>query len=219
MKRYVVYTRVSTADQGKSGLGLEAQERDIELFLSTYHSDETPYELLAEFRDVQSGKDDDRPELAKALTLARKEKAELLVAKLDRLSRDVAFIAQTMKQATIRVASMPHADNFQLHIYAALAEQEREFISKRTKAALKVASDHGVKLGGLRDKTMQRNVAIQAKANREAKKLIKLIGPMRQGGKSLGAIAEALNGMSVPTSRGGSWTAMQVSRVLDRAAA
>lgn len=219
MKRYVVYTRVSTADQGKSGLGLEAQERDIELFLKTYHGPDTPYECLAAFRDVQSGGDDDRPELAKALALARKEKAEVLVAKLDRLSRDVAFIAQTMKQATIRVASMPHADNFQLHIYAALAEQEREFISKRTKAALKVASDRGVKLGGMRDKTMQRNAAIQAKANKEAEKLIKLIGPMRKGGKSLGAIAEALNGMSVPTSRGGSWTAMQVSRVLDRAAA
>ncbi|MDR6104035.1 DNA invertase Pin-like site-specific DNA recombinase [Agrobacterium larrymoorei] len=217
MKRYVIYTRVSTADQGKSGLGLEAQERDIHLFLETYS--ETPWEILGEFRDIQSGKDDDRPELLKALQLARKEKAELLVSKLDRLSRDVEFIARTMKQASIRVASMPNADNFQLHIYAALAEQERDFISKRTKAALQVAKARGTKLGGLRDTTMKRNAAIQAKASKEAEKLIKLIGPMRQGGKSLAAIAEALNEMSVPTSRGGSWTAMQVSRVLERAAA
>ncbi|WP_237681392.1 MULTISPECIES: recombinase family protein [Rhizobium/Agrobacterium group] len=147
--------------------------------------------------------DGDGPEFAKALALARKEKAEVLVAKLDRLSRDVAVIAQTMKQATSRVACMPHADNFQLHIYAALAEQKREFISKRTKAALNVARDRGVKLGGLRDKTMRRNAAIQAKAKKEAEKLMKMIGPMRQCGKSLGAIAQALNETSVPTSKGG----------------
>ncbi|MGY5800594.1 recombinase family protein [Rhizobium sp. LEGMi12c] len=216
MKRYVIYTRVSTAEQGKSGLGLEAQERDNQLFLDNF-SDQ-PYEILGEFRDVQSGKDDDRPELAKALQMARKEKAELLVSKLDRLSRDVEFIARTMKQATVRVASMPHADNFQLHIYAALAEQERDFISKRTKAALEVAKQQGRKLGGLRDKTMKRNAAIQQKANAEAGKLITIIGPMRDGGKTLTAIAEALNTMGVATSRGGVWTAMQVSRVLARAA-
>ena len=215
MKRYVIYTRVSTAEQGKSGLGLDAQERDNRLFLDNF-SDQ-PYEILGEFRDVQSGKDDDRPELAKALQLARKEKAELLVSKLDRLSRDVEFIARTMKQATIRVASMPHADNFQLHIYAALAEQERDFISKRTKAALEVAKQRGRKLGGLRDKTMKRNAAIQQKANTEAGKLITIIGPMRDAGKTLATIAEALNTMGVATSRGGVWTAMQVSRVLARA--
>jgi DNA invertase Pin-like site-specific DNA recombinase len=216
MKRYVIYTRVSTAEQGKSGLGLEAQHRDIELFLRNFS--ETPWEIIGEFQDVQSGKVDDRPELLKALQLARKEKAELLVAKLDRLSRDVEFIARTIKQATIRVASMPHADNFQLHIYAALAEQEREFISKRTKAALQVAKERGKKLGGLRDKTMKRNEAIQEKARAEAEKVMKIVGPLRNAGQTLSTIAETLNDMEVKTSRGGEWTAMQVKRVLDRTA-
>ncbi|UDF29944.1 UNVERIFIED_ORG: recombinase family protein [Roseateles sp. XES5] len=214
MKRYVIYTRVSTAEQGKSGLGLEAQERDIHLFLQNFS--ETPWEIIGEFQDVQSGKVDDRPELVKALQLARKEKAELLVAKLDRLSRDVEFIARTIKQATIRVASMPHADNFQLHIYAALAEQEREFISKRTKAALKVAKDRGRQLGGLRDKTMKRNEAIQEKARIEAERVMKIVGPLRNAGQTLATIAGTLNDMEVRTSRGGQWTAMQVKRVLDR---
>lgn len=216
MKRYVIYTRVSTAEQGKSGLGLEAQHRDIELFLHNFS--ETPWEIIGEFQDVQSGKVDDRPELQKALQLARKEKAELLVAKLDRLSRDVEFIARTIKQATIRVASMPHADNFQLHIYAALAEQEREFISKRTKAALQVAKERGKKLGGLRDKTMKRNEAIQEKAKAEAEKVMKIVGPLRAAGQTLSTIAGTLNDMEVKTSRGGGWTAMQVKRVLDRTA-
>lgn len=214
MKRYVIYTRVSTADQGKSGLGLQAQHRDIELFLHNFS--ETPWEIIGEFQDVQSGKVDDRPELLKALQLARKEKAELLVAKLDRLSRDVEFIARTIKQATIRVASMPHADNFQLHIYAALAEQEREFISKRTKAALQVAKERGKKLGGLRDKTMKRNEAIQEKAKAEAEKVMKVVGPLRAAGQTLSTIAGTLNEMEVRTSRGGAWTATQVKRVLDR---
>lgn len=214
MKRYVIYTRVSTAEQGKSGLGLEAQHRDIELFLHNFS--ETPWEIIGEFQDVQSGKVDDRPELQKALQLARKEKAELLVAKLDRLSRDVEFIARTIKQATIRVASMPHADNFQLHIYAALAEQEREFISKRTKAALQVAKERGKKLGGLRDKTMKRNEAIQEKARAEAEKVMKIVGPLRNAGQTLSTIAGTLNDMEVKTSRGGQWTPMQVKRVLDR---
>lgn len=216
MKRYVIYTRVSTAEQGKSGLGLEAQYRDIELFLHNFS--ETPWEIIGEFQDVQSGKVDDRPELLKALQLARKEKADLLVAKLDRLSRDVEFIARTIKQATIRVASMPHADNFQLHIYAALAEQEREFISKRTKAALQVAKERGKKLGGLRDATMKRNHAIQLKAKAEADKVMKIVGPLRNAGQTLSTIAGSLNEMEVRTSRGGSWTAMQVKRVLDRVA-
>lgn len=214
MKRYVIYTRVSTAEQGKSGLGLEAQERDIHLFLQNFS--ETPWEIIGEFQDVQSGKVDDRPELMKALQLARKERAELLVAKLDRLSRDVEFIARTIKQATIRVASMPHADNFQLHIYAALAEQEREFISKRTKAALQVAKERGRQLGGLRDKTMKRNEAIQEKARAEAEKVMKIVGPLRGAGQTLAAIAGTLNDMEVKTSRGGQWTAMQVKRALDR---
>lgn len=217
MKQYVVYTRVSTEDQGRSGLGLEAQERDIQLFLDNYS--EEPWEVIGRFRDVQSGGDNERPQLRAAIELAKREGAELLVAKLDRLSRKVSFIANLMDDAKLklRVAQMPHADKFQLHIYAALAEQERDFISKRTKEALKAAKARGRKLGGLRDKTMKRNVALKAKADREAAKVAKVARPMRDSGQTLTAIAEALEGMGVATSRGGRWTAKQVSRVLERA--
>ena len=133
--QYVIYKRVSTDSQGKSGLGLDAQSRDIELFISNYA--EEP-EVIGEFTDIMSGKSSDRPELSKALEVCRTTGAALLVAKLDRLSRRVSFIASLMedKRLSFKVAQMPHADKFQLHIYAALAEQERDFISKRTKAAL-----------------------------------------------------------------------------------
>ncbi|WP_425665709.1 recombinase family protein [Sinorhizobium fredii] len=216
MLRYVVYTRVSTEDQGKSGLGLEAQERDIGIFLDRFSA--VPYEIIGRFQDVDSGSNNGRPELNKALALVRKTGAELLIAKLDRLSRKVSFIATLMDdpKVKLRVAQMPQADKFQLHIYAALAEQERTFISERTKAALRVAKERGVKLGGMRDATMKRNVAIQAKADAEAAKVMKLIAPMREAGASLSQIARTLDEMGIATSRGGKWTAMQVSRVARR---
>jgi DNA invertase Pin-like site-specific DNA recombinase len=216
MRHYVVYTRVSTAEQGRSGLGLEAQKRDIDLFLTNYS--DVPWEIVGEYRDVQSGGDDDRPQLQAALEQCRRTGAELLVAKLDRLSRKVSFIAQLMDdpKVRLRVATMPQADKFQLHIYAALAEQERDFISARTKAALKAAKARGKALGGLRDTTMRRNAAIQQKAATEAQKLLQIIGPMRDAGQTLEAIASALDRLGVATSRGGKWTAKQVSRVLAR---
>ena len=133
MKQFIKYYRVSTRSQADSGLGLSAQQRDIDLYLSTYA--ETPWEVIAEFTDVQSGKDDNRPELQKAMALAEETGATLLIAKLDRISRRVSFISAIMerKKLNLTVATMPNADKFQLHIYAALAEQEREFISLRTK--------------------------------------------------------------------------------------
>ncbi len=214
--RYVTYTRVSTKEQGKSGLGLDAQKRDINLFLTSYS--EKPWEVVGSFCDVLSGSNDSRPELMKALDLARETGAELLVAKLDRLSRRVSFIATLMedKKLKVRVANMPYADKFQLHIYAALAEQERDFISRRTKEALKSAKERGQKLGGLRDATMKRNEAIQEKAGKEAEHLMKLIGPLRNAGHTLSDIAQRLDAMDVATSRGGRWTAKQVSRILER---
>ncbi len=216
MKRYVIYKRVSTVSQGESGLGLDAQDRDIRLFLDTYS--DTPYEVIAECVDVLSGKTADRPQLQEALALVRSTGAELLVAKLDRLSRKVSFIATLMDdpKVRLRVASMPHADKFQLHIYAALAEQEREFISLRTTAALAEAKARGVKLGGLRDKTMQRNAAIQANAAARAQKVAGIVIPLREAGKPLQEIADHLNSAGVPTARGGSWQPSQVKRVLDR---
>ena len=136
MKQFVLYFRVSTRRQGDSGLGLDAQRRDINLYLETYA--EVPFEVLAEFTDVKSGRDDERPELWKAIELAERTGATLVVAKLDRVSRRVSFISAIMerKRLEFTVATMPYADKFQLHIYAALAEQEREFISLRTKQAL-----------------------------------------------------------------------------------
>ena len=216
MERYVIYKRVSTADQGRSGLGLEAQARDLSLYLETYSPE--PFEVIAEYLDVQSGKDDDRPELTKAIDHAKRDKVVLLVAKLDRLSRKVSFISQLMedKRLDFRVASMPTADKFQLHIYAALAEQERDFISQRTKAALKQAKQRGQKLGGLRDKTMKRNEALKAQADSRAQKLKDIVLPLRQSGSSLREIANAINLAGLKTARGAQWDATQVKRVIDR---
>lgn len=224
MQKYVTYTRVSTMDQGKSGHGLDAQTRDIELFLSNYS--EVPYEVIGEFQDIQSGKDDDRPELAKALDLVRKTGAELLVSKLDRLSRKVAFIAVLMddKRVKLRVASMPNADKFQLHIYAALAEQEREFISKRTTAALAAAKAKGTKLGGRRVKkdgtwALDRRIEVLKQvADADAARVIAFIRPLKEANQTLRQIAEALDKARIETPRGGKWTAMQVKRTIDRCA-
>ncbi len=217
MQQFVTYRRVSTEEQGKSGLGLEAQSRDIQVFLDSYA--EVPFEVIATFTDVLSGKDNDRPELTKALDLCRKTGATLLVAKLDRLSRRVSQIATLMEDRRIRfrVASMPHADNFQLHIYAALAEQEREFISLRTKAALAEAKAKGKQLGGVRPKTEARNVAAKEMADEYAKRVVGLIAPMREAGKSLRQICDALNSSGLATSRDGKWSPAQVKRTLERA--
>jgi len=219
MKRYVIYKRVSTEDQGKSGLGLDAQDRDIRIYLDTYSPE--PWEIIGAFVEIESGKDSDRPELAKAIALAKRTRATLLVSKLDRLSRKVSFIATLMddKRLCFRVASMPHADKFQLHIYAALAEQEREFISLRTKAALAEAKARGVKLGGLRDATMKRNEVVKANANERASKLEAIVLPLRKANANLRDIAEALNEAKVETPRGGHWHATSVARLLERLAA
>jgi len=215
--KYVTYVRVSTQEQKKSGLGLEAQQRDIELYLENYS--EVPYEIIGAFSDTGSGADNGRPELQKALSLCRKTGAQLLVAKLDRLSRRVSQIATIMEdpKITFRVASMPHADKFQLHIYSALAEQEREFISLRTKAALQAAKARGVKLGGWRGNALTKaNTARTADATATAAKLNGFIGPMRREGLTLVQIAARLTEMGVATSQNGTWTAKAVSRVLGR---
>ena len=216
MIKYVTYRRVSTKEQGKSGLGLDAQERDIRLFLDNYSGQ--PWEIIKEITEVESGTNGDHPLLKEATALAKKEKAVLLVAKLDRLSRSVSFIAQMMedKKLSFRVASMPHADKFQLHIYAALAEQERDFISKRTIAALAEAKAKGVKLGGLRDKTMKRNTVLKAQAQARAEKLEGIVVPMREQGKNLRDIARALNDNGIGTPRGGEWHPTSVKRLLAR---
>ena len=214
MRTYVTYVRVSTAEQKKSGLGLEAQRRDIQLFLENFS--DVPWEIIGAFADTGSGADNGRPELQKALARVRKTGAELLIAKVDRLSRKVSYLATLMDdpKVKLRVATMPAADKFQLHIYAALAEQEREFISVRTKAALAVAKAKGKKLGGDRGNLATRNVAIKAKADAAAQKVIGVIAPMREQGMSLQAIADQLNTMG----NSSIWSPMKVKRALDRVA-
>jgi DNA invertase Pin-like site-specific DNA recombinase len=217
-KQYVTYIRVSTKEQGKSGLGLDAQRTDLDIFLKNYS--EVPWEVIGDFVEEESGADDDRPELTKALDIVRKTGAELLLAKLDRLSRKVSFIATLMddKKVKLRVASMPHADKFQLHIYAALAEQERDFISKRTKAALAEAKAKGKKLGGYRAGSLDPRIeALKAQADADAARVINFIKPLRDAGKSLRDIAVALDKAGVETPRKGQWSATQVMRALERA--
>jgi DNA invertase Pin-like site-specific DNA recombinase len=213
---YVLYKRVSTQEQARSGLGLEAQDRDINLFLEAFSTE--PYNILGSFADVLSGADTERPGLEKALEMCRRTGATLLVSKLDRLSRKVSAIASLMedRKVSFRVAQMPYADNFQLHIYAALAEQERQFISARTKAALAEAKARGTKLGGLMDKTMARNAAIKINADVRATKVAGVILPMRSAGKTLREIADHLNLAGVQSARKGHWQASQVQRVLRR---
>ena len=216
MNRYVTYRRVSTQEQGRSGLGLDAQTRDINLYLDHY-SDE-PWEVVGEFTEVHSGFNNDRPVLAEALALAKKEKAILLVAKLDRLSRRVSMIATLMetKGLTFKVANLPSADQFQFHLYAALAEKERDFISQRTKAALVEAKARGVKLGGLRDSTMERNKVRAKLAQDRAEKLRALVAPLRHQGASIRTIAAALNGANIATPKGGAWHPSTVARLVAR---
>jgi DNA invertase Pin-like site-specific DNA recombinase len=215
MKQFVIYTRVSTRRQGDSGLGLDAQRRDIDLYLSTYA--EVPFEVVGKFQDIESGANGERPELWKAINLAEKTGATLLVAKLDRLSRKVSFISGLMdrKKLNLVVATMPHADKFQLHIYAALAEQEREFISLRTKQALAPLKGTG-KLGGNRGNIDKANAAARAVADTHAAKVMDTIRPLRDGGRTFQEIADTLNRTGVSTSRGGQWYATTVRNILNR---
>jgi DNA invertase Pin-like site-specific DNA recombinase len=210
MKQFVIYTRVSTKSQGDSGLGLEAQERDINLYLDNYA--EEPHDIIGRFCDVESGTRADRLQMQEALDLVRKTGSTLLVAKLDRLSRKVSFIATLMddKKVDFKVASMPTADKVMLHIYAVLSEAERDFISTRTKAALKEAKERGVKLGGARPNNQARHEAVKAQADSRAKNVSQVIKDYRKTGKSYRYIAEQLNQLAVDTASGGKWYASTV---------
>jgi DNA invertase Pin-like site-specific DNA recombinase len=214
--RFVTYYRVSTKRQGDSGLGLDAQKRDIQIYLDNYA--DVPYEIMGTFTDIASGKENRRDELTRAIELAKSSKSILLVAKLDRLSRKVSFVAGLLedKHLEFKVAQMPHADKFQLHIYAALAEQEREFISRRTKAALAEAKARGVKLGGLRDLTNKRNLANKKKADEIANKLRYLIEPLHRAGSSYREIASRLNKAGIKTEAGNDFHPTTVQRVVRR---
>lgn len=210
MGRYVAYFRVSTEKQGKSGLGLAAQHSLVERFLSEGD------EVIAEFVEVQSGKNDERVELWKAINHAKRNDAKLLIAKLDRFSRKVSFIASIMEQGIgLVVAEMPHATDFQLHIFAALAQEERRLISERTRSALAEAKKRGVALGKNGKVLAEQN---RKAANERAEVLRPVIMPMVEQGLSLSKIARRLNDMGILTATGGRFYPEQVKLICNRLA-
>ena len=220
MKPIVAYIRVSTSQQGRSGLGIEAQREALIRFAA-----ETDYEVAAEFVEVETGKGSDaldrRPKLAAALAKARGLRCAVAVAKLDRLSRDVHFVSGLMAhRVPFIVAELgPDLDPFVLHLYAALAEKERALIAGRTKSALASAKAKGVKLGNPNIEAAQGEAvaAIKAEADRAAGNVLPVIADIRRSGATtLRAIAEALNARGVATPRGGRWHAMSVRNALAR---
>ncbi len=220
-KQIVAYIRVSTAQQGKSGLGLAAQRESLTRFAAFEN-----LQVVAEFVEVETGKGSDaldrRPQLAAALAEARRLKCPIIVAKLDRLSRDVHFISGLMAhKVSFVVAELgSDADPFMLHLYAALAEKERQMISHRTRDALKAAKARGVVLGNpkLADVRGRAVVSNRANADNFAKKVAPIIREIQGSGiASRRAIARALNARGVATARGGQWTAVQVGSILRRA--
>ena len=219
MRPIVAYLRVSTGKQARSGLGVEAQCDAVRRF-----ADAEGYSIVDERVEVETGKGADaldrRPQLAAALEHARKRKCSIVVAKLDRLSRDVAFISGLMAQRVPFVVAElgPAVDPFVLHIYAALAEKERALISQRTKQALAAAKARGVTLGNprLAEARARANKETIEAAERYAALVLPHILPLAEQGLSLRAIARELTARGVPTARGGQWYAVQVADILRR---
>ena len=214
-RRFVAYYRVSTDRQGRRVLGLEAQQKAVRDYLNG-----GAWELVGEFVEVESGKRGDRPELARALEACRKQRARL-VAKLDRLSRNLAFVATLMDSGVEFVAvDNPHANKLTIHILAAVAEHEREAISERTKAALAAAKARGKRLGTPDPKgaVKRMRAALKAKTAGFAANVLPIIREIRFAGHtSNNAIATQLNARKVATARGGKWTHVQVRQIVARA--
>lgn len=218
--QFVAYYRVSTARQGKSGLGLEAQQKAVADFLNG-----GSWQLMAEFVEVESGKVDERPQLEQALSMCELTNATLVVAKLDRLSRNLAFLARLQESgARFVAADMPEANELTIHIMAAVAQAERKAISKRTKEALAAAKARGVRLGGNRGnledlrKGPARSAEVRGWQSREraAKVCRQIEGITARGeGGSLRQIAEQLNCHGITAPRGGKWHAAQIKAVLE----
>jgi DNA invertase Pin-like site-specific DNA recombinase len=219
-KSLVGYVRVSTSQQGRSGLGIEAQKEALERFAAS-----EGFTLGRVFVEVETGKGADaierRPQLAIALSEARRQRCPVAVAKLDRLSRDVHFISGLMTHRVSFVVAELGADvdPFILHLFAALAQKERAMISARTKAALAAAKGRGVTLGGpqLHKARKKAVVSIRALADQNAANVLPIIREIRRAGaSSLHQIAGALNARGITTPRGGQWYASSVRNVLGR---
>jgi DNA invertase Pin-like site-specific DNA recombinase len=220
-KKLIGYVRVSTSQQGRSGLGIEAQKSALERFATS-----EGFELVRVFVEVETGKGSDaldrRPQLAAALNEARRQRCSVAVAKLDRLSRDVHFISGLMAhKVPFVVAELgPDVDPFILHLFAALAEKERALIATRTKAALAAAKARGVVLGSpkLAEARERAVTSIKALADQQAANVLPVIREIQKAGAtSLHKIADALNARGITTPRGGAWYAKSVSNVLARA--
>jgi len=217
--KHVCYYRVSTQKQGKSGLGLEAQKHAVREYLNG-----GSWTIVSEFTEVETGKRSDRPELDKALSMCRLHGAKLVIAKLDRLSRNAAFLLNLRDSGVDFVcADMPNANKLTVGIMAMVAEDEAERISDRTKKALAAAKRRGVTLGGFRGKVpTAKHRALSAEARQRdagdrASDIAPVIAELQAAGKtSLRAIAAGLNEQKIPTSRGGEWSAVQVQRILER---
>jgi len=219
----VAYIRVSTAQQGRSGLGIEAQRDAIQRFAAA-----EGIELIEEFIEIETGKGADaldrRPQLAASLSAARRIGCPVIVAKLDRLSRDVAFVAGLMAQRVpFIVADLgSNPDPFMLHLWAALAEKERKLIAQRTRDALARAKANGKQLGNRTNLTEAQASGRQVQVDQAQQRAANLIPVIREiqtaGCSTLREIAAVLNRRGIQTPRGGAWTAMAVKRVIDRAA-
>ncbi len=218
--KFVAYYRVSSRKQGKSGLGLGAQRESVQTHLNGGR-----WKMVAEFVEVESGKRKNRPKLAEALSLCRAYGATLIIAKLDRLARNVAFISALMEAGVEFIAvDMPTANKFTVHIMAAVAEQEADMIAERTRKALATARARGTQLGRRDDA-----IALHAKAgnrasaevrsetaHKRANDLLPVIAKAKESGaRTLREIADKLNEWGTPTvsKRGGRWSAVQVQRV------
>ena len=222
MEAAVAYYRVSTKQQQRSGLGIEAQRATVTRF-----AEAEGLTIIAEFVEAETGKGadalDQRPQLAAALAAARTAKCSVLVSKLDRLSRDVAFVAGLMAQRVpFIVAELGRdADPFMLHLYAALAEKERRLIAERTKAALAVRKASGTRLGNptnLLDAGVVGRAAAKATADEHARGLLPVLRTIKaEGAWTVGAVTLALNERKIPTPRGARWHVSSVMNLLARA--
>ena len=217
MQNYVAYYRVSTKQQGESGLGLEAQKTMVKNFLK---NDDV---LICEYEEVESGKNNNRPQLLKAIEKSKSEGATLLIAKLDRLSRSASFIL-LLKDSNVdfKCCDMPEANSLTIGIMAVLAQEERELISKRTISALQELKSKGVKLGNPKNLTPEAQkmgseaMRLKALSNENNRKATALIVSLRNAGKTYGKIADDLNINGFKTSRGCEFTSSQVLVLYDR---
>ena len=207
----IAYVRVSKERQGRSGLGIEAQQASIQRYAA-----DNRLTLAGVFIEVETGKGfdalDRRPKLREALARAKALQCAVVVAKLDRLSRNVAFIAALMEaKVPFLIAAMPNADPFMLHVYAALAEQERRMIAERTKQALAAAKARGQRLGS--PTIASRN---KAKADQAAERLRPIVEPLAIAGHSASEIARQLNARNITTQTGKDWHPITIVRLLAR---